>query len=384
MPHNKKNNLSKLKIVFVADAVDGEKSGGVISARRLISFLEKKHNLTVISTGKKEANKIVLPQFYLPFAKKQMTEMGFLFAWPNRKILESAIREADIVHIQFPFLLGYKALTIARELGKPIILGFHVQPENLMWNIGLKFDWLNACLYHFFVKSFYNRGDRILSPSDMGKIMLEKYGIKIPVKVISNGLPPQFKPGNYPPDSRFKGKFIVLMVGRLAKEKRHDLVMQAIKLSSHKDQIQLVVTGQGPLREELEALGNELPNPAIFGYVSQPELIKLFNTAHLFIHASEIELEGMAVMEAIGCGLPALIADSSYSASPQFALNEKFLFKVGDAKNLSSKIDYWIKHRDELNTAKQAYLAKAQEYSFDICAKKTKKLYYEAINQSTR
>ncbi len=382
MPQNNNNDPAKLKIVFIADIVDGEKSGGVISARRLISYLKKKHELTVISTGEAEPNKIVFPQFYLPFAKKQMLAMGFLFAWPNRKILEAAIREADIVHIQFPFLLGYKAITIARELNKPVVLGFHVQPENLMWNIGLKFNWLNASLYHFFVKSFYTRGSRVLSPSNLGKTMLEKYGIKVPVRVISNGIPAQFKPGNYQPDPRFEGKFVILMVGRLAKEKGHAQVIEAIKLSKHRDKIQLVVTGQGPLKDELEALGKKLPNPAMFAYVSQTDLIKLFNTAHLFVHASEIELEGMAVMEAIGCGLPALIAKSDYSASTQFALNEKFLFTVGDAKDLSSRIDYCIDHADELTAAKQASLEKAQHYSFEHCAQETVDLYYDAYKQN--
>ena len=89
MPKNNNNDPAKLKIVFIADIVDGEKSGGVISARRLISYLKKKHDLAVISTGAAEPNKIVFPQFYLPFAKKQMLAMGFLFAWPNRKILEA-------------------------------------------------------------------------------------------------------------------------------------------------------------------------------------------------------------------------------------------------------------------------------------------------------
>jgi glycosyltransferase involved in cell wall biosynthesis len=54
----------------------------------------------------------------------------------------------------------------------------------------------------------------------------------------------------------FEGRFVILMVGRLATEKRYALVMQAIKQSKFKDKIQLVVTGQGALREELIDLGN--------------------------------------------------------------------------------------------------------------------------------
>jgi len=368
-----------LNIVFAADIIDGGQSGGVISARRIIDSLKKEHNLTLISTGEQEANKIVLPAFYLPLVKNIMQEMGFTFAWPNGKVLRKAFQDADVIHIQFPFLLGYRALYIARKMDIPVILGFHVQPENLMWNIGLKFDWLNSLLYRLFVGTFYNKGCAVLSPSGFAKTMLKKYGIDVPVEVISNGLPEQFKPGDHQPRPEFAGKFVILMVGRFAKEKRHDLVFQAIKQSPNAEHIQLVITGQGPLREELERQAAMLPNPALVDYVSQPELIRLYNTADLLIHASEVELEGMAVLEAIGCGLPALIANADSSAATQFALNDKFLFSDGDTQDLTAHIDYWYQHRDELAHSKPLYLEKARQFSFDYCVKKTVDLYRRTI-----
>ncbi len=364
-----------MKIVFVADNVDGEKSGGVVSTRRFIDHFKKTDDLTVISTGKTEEKKIVFPAFYFPFAKKQMQEMDFLFAWPKKKILAAAIKEADLVHIQFPFFLGYQALKIAREMDKPVVFGFHVQPENLMWNIGLDYEWLNAFLYRFFIRTFYNKADLVMSPSIFGRTMLEKFSIQVPVEVISNGLPEQFKPKQCVKEPEFADKFVILMVGRLAKEKRHDLVMQAIKQSKFKHKIQLVVTGQGALRAELIDLGNTLPNPAFFEYVSQEKLISLFNTADLFVHASEIELEGMAVLEAIGCGLPALISDAEHSASAQFALNDDFLFSAGDLESLTVKMDYWIEHEAELKASRPAYVEKAQEYAFEASVQRARSLY---------
>ncbi|WP_428355755.1 glycosyltransferase [Methyloprofundus sp.] len=371
-----------MKIVFVADNVDGEKSGGVVSTRRFIDYFKNTDDLTVISTGKAEQNKVVFPAFYFPFAKKQMQEMDFLFAWPNKKKLAAVIEKADLVHIQFPFFLGYQALKIARKMNKPVVFGFHVQPENLMWNIGLDYEWLNAFLYRFFIGTFYNKADLVMAPSEFGKKMLDKFAIQVPVEIISNGLPEQFKPKQCVKEAEFEDKFVILMVGRLAREKRHDLVMQAIKQSKFKDKIQLVVTGQGALRAELIDLGNTLPNPAFFEYVSQEKLISLFNTADLFIHASEIELEGMAVLEAIGCGLPALISDAEHSASAQFALNEDFLFSAGDVENLVSKLDYWIEHEAELKESSLAYLEKAQTYTFDASVKKARSLYQELVDDS--
>jgi len=370
-----------LKIVFIADNVDGEKSGGVVSTKRFIEYLNKTDELTVVSTGKEAANKVVFSAFYLPFAKKQMQEMDFLFAWPNKKVLRVIIQKADIVHIQFPFFLGYQALKIARELNKPVVFGFHVQPENLMWNIGLDFDWLNTFLYRFFIRTFYSKADLVFSPSAFGKQMLEKFKLQTPIEIVSNGLPEQFTPKDCVRDARFKDKFVILMVGRLAKEKRHTLVMNAIKQSQFKDQIQLFVTGDGALKEELETLGKTLPNPAIFEYVSQEKLIELFNTADLFLHASDIELEGMAVLEAIGCGLPALISDSKQSASAQFALNEDFLFKAGDSADVLAKMDYWIAHQEQLTAAKSLYREKAKTYAFGACVESARSHYQHVIEQ---
>lgn len=371
-----------MKIVFVADNVDGEKSGGVVSTRRFINYFKKTDDLTVVSTGKTEENKVVFPAFYIPFAKRQMQEMDFLFAWPNNKKLAAVIKGADLVHIQFPFFLGYQALKIARKMHKPVVFGFHVQPENLMWNISLDYAWLNAFLYRFFIKTFYNKADLVMAPSVFGRQMLEKFSIQVPVEVISNGLPEHFCPRECVRELEFADKFVILMVGRLAKEKRHDLVMQAINQSRFKDKIQLVVTGQGALRAELIDLGNTLPNPAFFEYVSQEKLISLLNTADLFIHASEIELEGMAVLEAIGCGLPALISDAEHSASAQFALNDNFLFSAGDLESLVSKLDYWIEHEAELKASKSAYLGKAQTYAFDASVKKARTLYQGLVDSS--
>lgn len=368
-----------MKIVFVADNVDGGISGGVVSTRRFIDYFKKTDDLTIVSTGKAEENKVVFADFYVPFAKKQMQEMDFLFAWPNNKKLKAVIKEADLVHIQFPFFLGYQALKIARKMNKPVVFGFHVQPENLMWNIGLNYQWLNAFLYRFFIKTFYNKANLVISPSVFGQQMLQKFSIQVPVEIISNGLPKQFKPKPCVREAEFVDKFVILMVGRLAKEKRHDLVIQAIKQTKFKNKIQLVVTGQGALRTELINIGNTLPNPAFFEYVSQEKLISLFNTADLLVHASEIELEGMAVLEAIGCGLPALISDAEHSASVQFALNDDFLFSAGDVESLVSKLDYWIEHEDELQKAKLAYLKKAQVYAFDVSMQKTRLVYQQLL-----
>ena len=65
------------------------------------------------------------------------------------------------------------------------------------------------------------------------------------------------------------------------------------------------------------------------------------------MHASEVEIECIACIEAISCGLIPVIADSDKSAAKQFALDEQSLFKNKNIKDLLKKIEYWIKHPDK-------------------------------------
>ena len=99
---------------------------------------------------------------------------------------------------------------------------------------------------------------------------------------------------DYEKDLKYKDKFMILVVGRLAREKRLHVLINAIENSKYKEKIQMVATGNGPLKEQLIEMGSKLPNPAEFLFVSQKDLIKLYNTADLYVHTSEVELEGMA------------------------------------------------------------------------------------------
>ena len=79
--------------------------------------------------------------------------------------------------------------------------------------------------------------------------------------------------------------------------------------------------------EKLIETGQKLSNKPIIKFVSEKDLIRYYNLADLYVHPSDVELESMSVLEAIGCGLPVLISDSKSSAAKQFALNEHFIFK---------------------------------------------------------
>ena len=300
-------NKRKLKIAYVIDTYDGIKTGGVYSAHRFIDALKKDHEVTIMTTGEAKPDRVVLPGFYFPFSKNLMKKMGFIFAIPKIKMMKKLFKEVDLVHVQLPWWLGVRSVALAKKMGIPVVTGFHMQPENILRNMKITSQFLSNKIYNIFTNKFFNKSDGVICPSPFAEHELKRFNLKTRSVVISNGLKKDFRPLDYEKDLKYKDKFMILVVGRLAREKRLHVLINAIENSKYKEKIQMVATGNGPLKEQLIEMGSKLPNPAEFLFVSQKDLIKLYNTADLYVHTSEVELEGMAVLEAIGCGLPALI-----------------------------------------------------------------------------
>ncbi len=63
--------------------------------------------------------------------------MNVPLAVPSYRKLRKAIREMDIVHIQFPFFLGIRSVRIATKMKIPVISTFHIQAEHLAMNAGI-------------------------------------------------------------------------------------------------------------------------------------------------------------------------------------------------------------------------------------------------------
>jgi 1,2-diacylglycerol 3-alpha-glucosyltransferase len=368
---------NRINIAFVADTLHSASGGAILSGEYVVNRLRRDNHVVAVGTDGDDA----LPSFQLPL--RAMRESGFVMARPDRAVLARALAHVDVVHLQFPFWLSFAALEEARKLGLPVVAGFHVQPENALFNVGVRSDWLNDRVYHALVNRFYNKVDGVICPTPFAAEKLRSHGLTTPAFVISNGVPPDVADAmashtDQTPRSP-DGKFLILAVGRLAAEKRQDVIVEAVRLSRHRDQIRLVLSGAGPREAELRGLAAALPNGAEFGFLSRETLLDRFRTADLFIHASEVELEGMSVLEAMSAGLPALIANAPESAASSFALNDDFSFPAGDAVALSAKIDALIDDRAKLEAAREPYRQRAHQFDFNASVDKMVDVYRKVI-----
>ena len=158
-----------------------------------------------------------------------------------------------------------------------------------------------------------------------------------------------------------------------------------MKYSRHASNIRLILAGRGPLDKKLNKEADKLYKKGIvkykpvFGFYSLEELEKIYEKTDLYIHCAMIEVEGMSCMEAIQSGIVPLIAKGDITATSQFALSQKSVFKNRDAKELASKIDYWIEHEEERKEEAKKYYGMGEKYHISKSIDALIQMYEDAL-----
>lgn len=376
-----------MKIVLVIDQFDDANNGTTISARRFAAALKEHGNqVRVIATGKPTDYKYAVRQMrFLPVVEHLITSQGMRLAIPNKHVFEKAAAWADVVHFMMPSPLAIMGLKHVERLGIPHTAAFHCQPENITFTLHMgNSKRVNDFVYVKFRDTFFNRFTHIHCPSNMIADQLREHGYTARLHVISNGISPQYTYGRAPQEDWMRGKFNVLMVGRYAGEKRQDVLINACAQCRHKDDIQVILAGKGPLERKYRRLSKRLSNPIVMEFYEPARLLEILHMADLYVHTSDAEIEAMSCMEAFACGLVPVIADSPRSATPQFALDGRSLFPAGDAAALAEKIDWWFEHPPEREEMGKRYAKHAEQYALDRSIEQTEEMFRTAIQEQKK
>lgn len=372
-----------MTITIVCDILGEENNGTTIACMNLIRYLRAQgHTVRVVCADQDKAGNecfYVVPERNLYLLNPIVERNGVTLPRVDRSILAEAIRDCDVVHTTFVLRLSHTAVKIAKAYNKPITSSFHCQAENVTAHFLCKDSAaINRGVYRACYQMVYQYSDIIHYPTQFIRDTFEAVVGPTNGRVISNGVNSMFTPGPATRPEELKDKFLIVSTGRLSSEKNQEILIEAIGRSAYREQIHLILAGEGPRETHYRHLAERYGVDMEISFFTRQELLNLLRCADLYCHPAEVEIESIACLEAIACGLVPVIADSPKSAAKAFALDDKSLFKNKDAEDMARKIDYWVSHPDERADYSRKYLDSGTQFEQQSCMRQMEQMLFDA------
>lgn len=365
-----------MKVLFVCNNAFALGNGLSASARNTVMQL-RKHGIDarLMAVRNPDPNgpqaDFPLKHFKFPIFEPIIRANGFAYAKIERDVIAKAIDWADVVHLEEAFPLESAVRKMALEKGKPCTATFHLYPHNITANLGMgKNNPINKWILRWTKGIVYNHCSDIQCPTAEVARYLKENNIGARKHVISNGLHLPAEP-IMPKPVLPEAPINILCIGRLAREKSQETLMEAMRYSRYASRIQLIFAGNGPKSEKYKKIARRLFDQGIlhheptFGFYSAQELRELSAKCYLYIHCAWVEVEGLSCLEATQQGLVPVIGEGPLIGTSGFALCPESLYPVGDSKALAQRIDWWIEHPEERNKMAQAYADAARNYDIE-------------------
>ncbi len=236
------------------------------------------------------------------------------FAVPlSKKILNLSKKlDIDLVHSHAPFSMGFQAMRLSEKLGLPHVHTYHTMLTEYRHYLPMPFRPTENAVKEFSAW-FCNLTDAVIAPTRKINDALLGYGVRVPIYTLPTGIDVKNfqRPLNYSIRKRHsipEEDRIILFVGRVAKEKNINFVVDAFALL-HRDypDTTLIIIGDGPEKSEIlhRVTRSGLSGKVIMaGYVPRKDIVEYYRESDLFAFASVTETQGLVVLEALAAGLP--------------------------------------------------------------------------------
>ena len=380
-----------MKIVFVLECANKLNNGTTATCNRFADELRiKGHEVVTLGCEFEDKqpreNYVGTPHYIFPVFEPLIAKEGFTFARCDIAKIYEAIKDADLVHIFLPMKLGKTAQLIADALDIPVTTAFHLQPQNITSAIHLgHLQFINTAIYAGFHIYMYRSVRHIHCPSPMIERELKRHHYDDNVThVISNGVIPFFHKVEAHKPKAYEDKIVVCMSGRLASEKRQDLIIKAVASSKYNSRIQIILCGIGPNEKHYAKLAKKagLANRLIMRFCNPEELREILCYSDIYVHASDFEIEGISAIEAITCGALPLISDSRLSATNSFSLNDDVcLFHHGSVVSLREKMEWMIEHPKECAELREAYALASPKFALSRQVQAMEDMFLQAVKE---
>ena len=300
----------------------------------------------------------------------------------------------EVIHVQTEFGIGIFGRIVGEALNIPVVYTYHT-----MWaDYSHYVNPINSTAIDGLIKKAITRiskfyGDKsaeLIVPSIKTKEALEKYGLHKNMHIIPTGLElDKFDPKNK--DDKLinqikekygiKDQFIVTFLGRIAKEKSIDVLIDAMKeIVKENDNILCLIVGGGPYLDELKELvkDDQIEKYIIFtGPKPSQEVPSYYHLSNVFVSASVTETQGLTYIEAMASGIPAVARyDQNLENVIIDGVNGYFFKETNELVSILLN----MMNSDCSKMAREAYLH-AMKFSSEVFYEKVIDVYKLAIKQ---
>ena len=208
----------------------------------------------------------------------------------------------------------------------------HIVPDESASNIVLAYE-----------KWFYNQMEEIRTPTIAYQHVLRDRGIACDnMGLLKRGIELDvFYPHADPKawlsgEGKIQNGITLMYAGRISKDKSLDILCNAyIALVKKYPSLNLIVAGTGPYLSEMKSILKSYSRVLFTGAVPRHGLADLYNAADFFVFPSATDTFGMVILEALACGLPAIV--SSYGGPQEIIGSQNLGFICPD-----QKVETWI------------------------------------------
>ena len=294
-----------MRIAIITESFPPDVNGVAHTVVRVADHLVSKgHHPLVIAPESARATTGADSQFRYPVERVPSVPLPgyptFRLGLPTPKTRRAITRHrADVVHLASPVALGAWGSHVAKALDLPTVAVYQTDLPNYAraYRLGAvteTFAWR-------WLRDIHNAAGRTLAPSSATAADLKAHGMERIFRWGRGVDTERFHPARR--DDRLRaeiapgGEVIAGYVGRLAIEKRVDLLAAVARLSG----VRLAVTGGGPMEEDLR---RALPSAVFLGERHGADLARIYASLDMFVHTGPFETFGQTIQEAAASGLP--------------------------------------------------------------------------------
>jgi 1,2-diacylglycerol 3-alpha-glucosyltransferase len=309
-----------MRIGMMADVYKTQVSGVTNSIELSKQWMEKRgHEVYIFTFGDDEVidnEKNIIRTTGVP-----VVDTGIYLSLRYNRQARKMLYSMDITHVHHPFLSGSLAMRYCVPRNIPIVFTNHSRYD-LMTQAYLPIlpETIGEAALKAYLAPFYRACDLIIVPAPrMMKVMEDHFGLESPVEVVPNGVDlTPFKTVIQPIDRAIFGfstaDIVSIYVGRLAPEKNLSFLIRAFfGVAMAFDRARLLVVGDGPDRENLEALVKHMNiGSKVFftGMVEYKDIPAYLAASDIFVTPSSSETFGLSTVEAMAAGIPVLGIDT--------------------------------------------------------------------------